>query len=47
MAISPEQCFDEQSWSHFYVAKGVPQVLIDVNKKEKVYCGKYNALRGS
>ena len=26
--------------------KAVPQVLIDANKKEKVYCGKYNALRG-
>ena len=27
--------------------KAVPQVLIDANKKEKDYCGKYNALRGS
>ena len=27
--------------------KAVPQVLIDANKKEKVYCGKYNSLRGS
>ena len=27
--------------------KAVPQVLIDANKKEKVYCGKYNSFRGS
>ena len=31
----------------FMWPKAVPQVLIDANKKEKVYCGKYNALRGS
>ena len=47
MAISPQQCFGEQSWSHFMWPKAVPQVLIDANEKEKVYCGEYNALRGS
>ena len=31
----------------FMWPKAVPQVLIDANKKEKVYCGKSNALRGS
>ena len=31
----------------FMWPKVVPQVLIDANKKEKVYRGKYNALRGS
>ena len=31
----------------FMWPKAVPQVLIDANEKEKVYCGEYNALRGS